>query len=77
MSVEKGPLRIYAYVTSQINSIPTLLAFSRQEAQLETRVTSVEKLKDRDFLLDWLRTEARRGGAGGAGGSLFGSLFKH
>ncbi|KAI9886931.1 MAG: hypothetical protein M1823_001223 [Watsoniomyces obsoletus] len=56
----------------QINSIPMLLAFSRQEAQLETRITSVNDLKNREFLRRWIDIEAARGGAGGAGGSMFG-----
>ncbi len=56
----------------QVNSIPMLLAFSRQEPQLDTRVTSVNDLKKQDFLRRWIETEARRGGAGGAGGSMFG-----
>ncbi|PSN62307.1 hypothetical protein BS50DRAFT_578124 [Corynespora cassiicola Philippines] len=53
--------------------MPTLLAFSRQEAQLETKVTRPDQMRSKDFLRDWLLSEARRGGrAGGAGGSLFG-----
>ncbi|KAI9787020.1 MAG: hypothetical protein M1816_007773 [Peltula sp. TS41687] len=54
-----------------ITSIPTLLSFSRQEAQTETRVTAMNELKSRDFLTRWIETEAKRGGAGGAGGSWF------
>lgn len=65
-----GPLAMrYA-----VNSMPTLLAFDRQEAQLETRVTDVEKLKSREFLEKWLETEAKRHGEGGAGGGLFSFL---
>ena len=55
--------------------MPTLLAFDRQEAQLETRVTDVEKLKNREFLINWIETEAKRHGGGGAGGSLWKTLF--
>lgn len=58
--------------------MPTLLSFSRQEAQLETKVTSVEEMKDREFLRLWIQNEANRGGAGGAGGGkggLFGGMF--
>lgn len=51
-----------------INETPTLLAFSRQEAQLQTKVTSVDLIKDREFLKLWIQNEAKRGGAGGAGG---------
>lgn len=58
-----------------INSIPMLLAFDRQEPQMRTRVTDVEKMKDRKFLQEWIEIEAKRGGEGGAGGSLFGGLF--
>lgn len=59
-----------------ITSIPTLLAFDRQEAQIETRVTRLEDLKSRAFLTRWIETEAARQGDGGAGGSLFGLLGK-
>ena len=55
--------------------MPTLLAFDRQEAQLETRVTDVEKLKNKEFLINWIETEAKRHGGGGAGGSLWKTLF--
>ena len=58
--------------------MPTLLSFSRQEAQLKTMITSVEEMKDKEFLRMWIENEARRGGAGGdggGGGGLFGGLF--
>ncbi|KAH7130396.1 hypothetical protein B0J11DRAFT_523094 [Dendryphion nanum] len=59
-----------------ITSMPTLLSFSRQEPQLETKITRPEQLKNRQFLRDWLLVEAGRGGrAGGSGGSLLGNLF--
>ncbi|KZF23316.1 hypothetical protein L228DRAFT_108164 [Xylona heveae TC161] len=51
-----------------ITSLPTLLSFSREEAQMETRVTALKDLKRPDFLREWLEAEARRGGAGGSGG---------
>lgn len=57
-----------------VNSIPMLLSFSRQEPQMETRVAAVSQLKEKAFLTQWVETEARRGGAGGAGGSLLGFL---
>lgn len=41
---------------------------------METRVNTVNELKNRDFMKEWIQNEARRGGAGGAGGSLFGVL---
>ena len=55
-----------------INSIPTLLAFDRQEAQLKTKVSRLDDLKNKEFLTKWIEKEAARHGAGGAGGSLFG-----
>lgn len=54
-----------------INTIPTLLAFDRQEPQIETRVSKLEDLKNRDFLIKWIEKEAARQGQGGAGGSLW------
>lgn len=61
----------------QINSMPTLLSFSRQEAQLNTMITSLDEMKDKELLRMWIENEARRGGAGGdgGGGGLFGGLF--
>ena len=61
--------------STQITSIPTMLAFSRQEAQLQTRLTNVEEMKDKDFLRLWIEDEAMRGASGGKGGGLFGGLF--
>lgn len=61
-----------------VNSVPTLLSFDAGEAQVETKVADGTRLRDRRFLEDWIRTEARRrGGRGGGGGSgsLFGGLF--
>lgn len=61
-----------------INSIPTLLAFDRSEAQVETRVTRLEEMKSRAFLTRWIENEAARHGQGGGGGTLrglFGGLF--
>ena len=55
--------------------MPTLLAFSRQEAQLGTKLTRPENMKDKKSLRQWLETEARGGGASGASGSLFGDWF--
>lgn len=72
-------------LTYMINSVPTLLSFDAGEAQVTTKVADGNKLKDRRFLEEWIRTEARRhggrggggdGGGGGTGGaSLFGGLF--
>ena len=55
-----------------INSIPTLLAFDRQEPQVETKISRLDDLKSREFLTRWLETEAKRHGQGGSGGSLIG-----
>ncbi|KAK4550686.1 hypothetical protein LTR36_000265 [Oleoguttula mirabilis] len=55
-----------------INSMPTLLAFDRQEPQLETKVSRLDDLKSKAFLKKWIQTEAARHGSGGAGGSFMG-----
>ncbi|TKA24016.1 hypothetical protein B0A50_06907 [Salinomyces thailandicus] len=57
-----------------INSIPTLLAFDRQEPQIETKVSRLEDLKSKEFLRKWIEKEASRQGSGGGGGTL-GGLF--
>ncbi|KAL5385728.1 hypothetical protein DPSP01_004513 [Paraphaeosphaeria sporulosa] len=63
-------------VKYMITSMPTLLAFSRQEAQFDTRLTNPQEMKNKERLREWLLNEARRGGrAGGGGGGLFGSIF--
>ncbi|XEV03905.1 hypothetical protein FSHL1_009192 [Fusarium sambucinum] len=70
-------------MTYMITSIPTLLSFDGGEAQTATKLSDARKLADRDFLKEWIRTEARRhggrggggGGGGGGGSSLFGGLF--
>ena len=61
--------------STQITSIPTMLAFSRQEAQLQTRLTNVDEMKDKELLRLWIEDEAIRGASGGKGGGLFGGLF--
>ena len=55
-----------------INSIPTLLAFDRQEPQLDTKVSRLADMKNKEFLTKWIETEAARQGQGGAGGRFFG-----
>lgn len=63
-------------MTCMITSMPTLLSFDRGEAQTGTKVTDPKLIKDREWLKEWIRTEARRRGNGGAGGNgLFGGLF--
>ncbi|CAD0027825.1 unnamed protein product, partial [Aureobasidium pullulans] len=46
-----------------------------QEAQLETKAHKVEDMKNRQFLISWIETEAKRHGEGGAGGSSLFGLF--
>ncbi|KAH7176521.1 hypothetical protein EDB81DRAFT_41241 [Dactylonectria macrodidyma] len=61
-----------------ITSIPTLLSFDAGEAQSATRIADARKMANREFLIEWIRNEARRhGGRGGGGGasSAFGGLF--
>jgi hypothetical protein len=58
-----------------VKSVPMLMAFSRGEPQLDTRVTQVADLRDRVFLTRWIEEEAGRGGKGGAGGRWFKGLF--
>jgi hypothetical protein len=58
--------------------MPTLLSFDRQEAQLETKITRLDDLKNRQFLTEWIEREAKRHGEGGGGGTgigLFSRLF--
>jgi hypothetical protein len=66
-------------MTYMITSMPTLLGFDRGEAQTGTKVTDPKLIRDREWLKEWIRTEARRGGDGGAGlnsgSGLFGGLF--
>jgi hypothetical protein len=67
-------------MTYMITSVPTLLSFDAQEAQVATKVVDGKKLADRQFLEEWIRNEARRqgdrgGGGGGSGGGVFGGLF--
>ncbi|KAL1311753.1 hypothetical protein AAFC00_001842 [Neodothiora populina] len=70
-----GPLAMRYMITS----VPTLMAFDRQEAQLETRVQKLDDLRSRRCLIEWIEREAKRRGEGGAGGgsgaSLFSALF--
>ncbi|WAO86782.1 Thioredoxin domain-containing protein [Fusarium falciforme] len=66
-------------MTYMITSIPTLLSFDGGEAQTATKLADARKLSDKEFLKEWIRTEAKRhGGRGGGGGgasSAFGGLF--
>ncbi|TEA20264.1 Thioredoxin M-type [Colletotrichum sidae] len=64
-------------MTYMISSIPTLLSFDNQEAQVQTKIHDAKKLTDRAFLEEWIRTEARRHGQRGGGGSggVLGGLF--
>ncbi|KAK3363675.1 hypothetical protein B0T25DRAFT_52535 [Lasiosphaeria hispida] len=60
-------------LTYVINSLPTLLSFDAQEAQVETKVTNGRQLSDRKFLENWIRTEAKRHGDRGGGGPGIGN----
>ncbi|KAL8696812.1 MAG: hypothetical protein Q9201_007465 [Fulgogasparrea decipioides] len=70
-----GPLASQYFV----NSIPTLLSFRAQEAVLEEKITSVDEMRDREFMRLWIENEARRGGERGGGGGMstgfIGGLF--
>ena len=44
------------------------MSFSRGEAQLESKLTSVTEMKNRDIMTMWIELEASKGGTGGAGG---------
>ncbi|KAL7918854.1 hypothetical protein ACQKWADRAFT_228792 [Trichoderma austrokoningii] len=58
-----------------ITSTPTLLSFDAGEARAGTKVMDARKLADRQFLIDWIRSEAKRHESGG-GAASFGGLFK-
>ncbi|KAH8728621.1 hypothetical protein GQ44DRAFT_26141 [Phaeosphaeriaceae sp. PMI808] len=59
-------------VVCRVSSMPTLLAFSRQEAQFDTRLAKPDEMRNKYFLREWLLNEARRGGrAGGRDGGIF------
>ncbi|KAK0669525.1 hypothetical protein QBC41DRAFT_319475 [Cercophora samala] len=63
-------------MTYMINALPTLLSFDAQEAQVETKVTDARKMANRQFLEEWIRTEARRhGNRGGGGGNFLSNFF--
>jgi hypothetical protein len=61
--------------------MPTLLSFDRGETMPESRRTDVSRLRDREWLKEWIEKEARRRGEGGSsdgggdGRRLFGGLF--
>ncbi|KAK0390933.1 hypothetical protein NLU13_0436 [Sarocladium strictum] len=60
-------------MTYMITSVPTLLSFDGGEAMTQTKVVDGRRLADRQFLQEWIRSEARRrgdrGGGGGGGSS--------
>jgi hypothetical protein len=67
-------------MTYMITSMPTLLGFDRGEAQTTTKVTDPNRMKNREWLKEWIKAEARRRGGGGGGEGiggtgLFGGLF--
>ncbi|KUJ14388.1 uncharacterized protein LY89DRAFT_650170 [Mollisia scopiformis] len=59
-------------MTYMITSMPTLLSFDRGEAQTGTKVTDPKQMKNKEWLKEWIRNEARRQGSGGAGLGTFG-----
>ncbi|KAF4629684.1 hypothetical protein G7Y89_g8462 [Cudoniella acicularis] len=67
-------------LTFMITSMPTLLSFDRGEAQILTKVVDPKRMTDREWMKEWIRTEAQKHGRGGGGGGsfgtgVFGSLF--
>lgn len=64
-------------MTYNIRSIPTLLSFERGEAQTYAKVTDPKLMRDREWLKEWIRTEAGRSGGAGlnAGEGIFGGLW--
>ncbi|KAG6005720.1 hypothetical protein E4U21_007736 [Claviceps maximensis] len=78
-SSSSSPFSESVAMTYMITAIPTLLSFDAGEPQTRTRVVDARNLLDRDFLVDWIRDEARRQGQRGGGGgglvSVFGGLF--
>lgn len=44
----------------QITSLPTLLAFAKQQPRLETRMSRLEQMKDVSNLRKWIEDEASR-----------------
>jgi len=62
-------------LTYMITSVPTLLSFDAGEAQVQTKVVDGNRLSDKSFLAEWIRSEARRHGSRGGGGSILSGLF--
>ncbi|KAF1919550.1 hypothetical protein BDU57DRAFT_427631, partial [Ampelomyces quisqualis] len=54
-------------VVYRVSSMPTLLAFSRQEAQFDTRMARPDEMRNEGILREWLVNEATRGGRKGGG----------
>ncbi len=57
-------------MTYTITSMPTLLSFDRGIPRADSRVTDAAKIKNKDWLAEWIRNEARNNGSGGDGGIL-------
>ena len=60
-------------LTFAITSMPTLLAFHKGFANAGTKGTDPGKMRDREWLGEWIRSEARRRDGGGPGNNVVGS----
>lgn len=58
-----------------ITSIPTLLAFKKGQAKLESKVVKNAELGNRALLEAWIRKEASREGKRSGGGGLLPGIF--
>lgn len=52
--------------------MPTLLAFHKGFANEGTKVREAGKMREREWLAEWIRSEARRRDGGGPGGECGG-----
>lgn len=59
-------------LTYAITSMPTLLAFHKGFANQGTKVVDPGKMREREWLKEWIRGEARRRDGGGPGNGLVG-----
>lgn len=59
-------------LTFAITSMPTLMAFHKGFANQGTKVMDPAKMRDREWLKEWIRTEAKRRDGGGPGDNVVG-----